>query len=157
MLKKLSIKQNLIIMTLPQISRQFDLAPPPSKYFGTCILNTFWLGTCTQNTFEKVFYPSLSNRAIRCLSKKQTTVALSTTEAEYVALSSAVQEAVCLRSLLDDLHVDISKPTLIYEYNQTAIAAAVCQNGILPLGPRSVRSRAHKCRMLKHNCLLFSM
>jgi len=72
----------------------------------------------------------MSNGAISWLSKKQTTVALSTTEAEYVALSSAAQEAVCLRSLLNDLHVDISKPTLIYEDNQSAIAVAMSQNTV---------------------------
>ena len=72
----------------------------------------------------------MSNGAISWLSKKQTTVALSTTEAEYVALSSAAQEAVCLRSLLDDLHIDISKPTLIYEDNQSAIAVAMSQNTV---------------------------
>ena len=43
---------------------------------------------------------------ISWLSKKQAVVALSTSEAEYVALSSAIQEAVWLQKLLiSDLQV----------------------------------------------------
>ena len=39
------------------------------------------------------------------LSKKQATVALSTAEAEYVALSAATQEVIWLRRLLTDVEV----------------------------------------------------
>ena len=55
-------------------------------------------------------------------SKKQTTVALSSTEAEYVAASLATQEAIWLRSLLADLKFVQGKPTIIFEDNQGAIA-----------------------------------
>jgi len=55
-------------------------------------------------------------------SKKQATVALSTTEAEYVALSAAVQEAVWLRKVLSDLNLPMSEPTTLREDNQGAIA-----------------------------------
>lgn len=37
------------------------------------------------------------------MSKKQLIVALSTAEAEYVALSSAIQETIWLRQLLTDI------------------------------------------------------
>ena len=56
------------------------------------------------------------------LSKKQATVALSTTEAEYIALSSATQEAVWLRRLLHDVGVKETGPTMIAEDNQGTIA-----------------------------------
>ena len=55
-------------------------------------------------------------------SKKQTSVALSTAEAEYVALASTVQEALWLRHLLTDLNIESPGPTVIYEDNQSAIA-----------------------------------
>ena len=42
----------------------------------------------------------MAGGAISWLSKKQAIVALSTSEAEYVALSFATQEAVWLRKLL---------------------------------------------------------
>lgn len=57
-------------------------------------------------------------------SKKQTTVALSTAEAEYIALSCATQEAVWLRQLASELNLKQSKPTVIYEDNQSAISFA---------------------------------
>jgi len=54
-------------------------------------------------------------------SKKQGTVAKSTTEAEYVALSQATQEAIYLRKLLADLGYKADLPTVLYEGNQGAI------------------------------------
>ena len=56
--------------------------------------------------------------------KKQATVAKSSTEAEYVALSSATQEAVWLRGLMGDLGRQMDGPTTIYEDNQGAIELA---------------------------------
>ena len=54
------------------------------------------------------------------LSKKQATVALSTAEAEYVALSQAAQEGIGLRRLLSDLGMK-AKSTVILENNQGAM------------------------------------
>ena len=61
---------------------------------------------------------------ISWLSKKQAIVALSTSEAEYVALCTATQEAAWLRRLLTDLKVTNSEPTVVMENNQGAIAIA---------------------------------
>eukprot|EP00794_Sanderia_malayensis_P016556 gene16556-biopygen13988 len=63
----------------------------------------------------------LAGSTISWRSQKQSVVALSTTEAEYVSLSSASQEAIWLRRLLKDLLIDVSKPTTIHEDNQGAI------------------------------------
>ena len=54
-------------------------------------------------------------------SKKQSCVALSTAEAEYMALSSTAQEALWLRELNKDLNNPSFGPTLIFEDNQSAI------------------------------------
>ena len=48
-------------------------------------------------------------------------VSRSTTEAEYMALSSAAQEAVWLRRLLNDIGLTQETPSLIYEDNRGAI------------------------------------
>ena len=50
------------------------------------------------------------------------TVALSTSEAEYMALGLATQEAIWLRRLLNNLHISTDKATDIVEDNQGAIA-----------------------------------
>ena len=54
-------------------------------------------------------------------SKCQSIVALSLTEAEYVALSNATQKMILLRSLLNDMGFDQGKPTTIFEGNQGTI------------------------------------
>ena len=67
---------------------------------------------------------SLARGAVSWLSKKQATVALSTAEAEYVALSTATQEAIWLRRLLTDVGEPLEEPIVIHEDNQGAIAMA---------------------------------
>jgi hypothetical protein len=59
-------------------------------------------------------------------SKKQPTVALSTTEAEYSALTAAVRHAIWLRYLFAALPFEFphQESTLIYSDNQAAIAIA---------------------------------
>ena len=51
-------------------------------------------------------------------------MALSTVEAEYMALASAVQEAVWLQHLASDLNETLVEPTVIYENNQSTICIA---------------------------------
>ena len=63
--------------------------------------------------------------AVSWSSKKQELVTLSTTEAEYVAATHAVKEALWLRRLISDLFPDgLSAPTTLYGDNQSAIALA---------------------------------
>ena len=49
---------------------------------------------------------------------------LSTAEAEYVALSQAVQEVVWIRRLMTSLGFPPKKPTPVYEDNEAAQALA---------------------------------
>ncbi|MFN3329157.1 MAG: reverse transcriptase domain-containing protein, partial [Fervidobacterium pennivorans] len=57
-------------------------------------------------------------------SRKQQTVAISTTEAEYMSICAATQEALYLRYVLRDLGHEQIEPTTIYTDNQGAIALA---------------------------------
>ena len=63
----------------------------------------------------------IGGTAITWQSTKQSCVALSKAEAEYVALSGAAQEAIWLKQLNQDL-TEISEPVAIYVDNQSAIA-----------------------------------
>lgn len=54
-------------------------------------------------------------------SRKQNCVALSSTEAEFVALSEACQEACWLRRLLEDMEQETNGPTVMYEDNQSCL------------------------------------
>ena len=54
-------------------------------------------------------------------SKKQATVAKLSTEAEYVPLSIASQEAIWLRRLIKDIKIKLTEPTILFEDNQSTI------------------------------------
>ena len=62
--------------------------------------------------------------AISWGSKKQATIALSSTEAEIVAASEAAKEAISLHGLLSELGQDDDRPTRMFVDNQSAIAVA---------------------------------
>ena len=63
----------------------------------------------------------LSGAAISWKGNKQTCVALSTAEAEYVALSAAGQEALWLQQLVSDLLNTSIQETTLLEDNHAAI------------------------------------
>jgi hypothetical protein len=68
------------------------------------------------------YYCWLCLQTRRWSSKKQPTVALSTAEAEYMALTHATKEAIWLRTLLSDLEFPQTSATLINADNQGSIA-----------------------------------
>merc|ERR1711979_134154 len=63
----------------------------------------------------------LGNGPISWRSKKQSCVALSSAEAEYMALAAAAQEAVWIKELLVPLEVKMNDPFLINVDSQSAI------------------------------------
>lgn len=67
------------------------------------------------------FLFKLFGGTISWASRKQTCVTLSSTEAEYVALSEACQELKWLKLLLLDFNEFVSDPTVIYEDNQSCL------------------------------------
>ena len=80
-----------------------------------------WAGDLDDRKSTSGYVFQLSGSAITWRSKKQTVVALSTAEAEYIALASAAQEAVWLKRLISDLRGSEEKTITIYEDNQSAI------------------------------------
>ena len=64
----------------------------------------------------------LNGGAISWKSRRQDSVSLSTSEAEYVAASQCGQEVLYLREILRDFFVPQIKPTCIYEDNLACIA-----------------------------------
>lgn len=75
-------------------------------------------------------------------SKKQTTVATSSSEAEYVALSAAASEAVWLAGILGDLGEKTIEPVTIFEDNRGCIGMA-----------KNVESKRVKHIDIKHHFL----
>ena len=67
---------------------------------------------------------TLGGGAISWSLKKQTTVALSSTKAEYITGAHTAKEAVWLRQLLAELGQGMPSPTILHIDNQSAIAIA---------------------------------
>ena len=67
----------------------------------------------------------MNGECISWRSKKQRTVALSSTEAEYMTLTEAVQEVIWLKGFLCELDkMSLNESVKIHEYNQVSIALA---------------------------------
>ena len=81
-----------------------------------------WAGCQDTRRSTSGFTLMLNGAAISWKSKRQTVVALSSAEAEFVAASSLVQEVIYTRRLLEKLGFPQTEPTVIYEDNRTCIA-----------------------------------
>ena len=83
-----------------------------------------WAGDLNDHKSSSGYISMLSGGAVSWKSRKQTCVALSTAEAEYVALANAAQEVIWMRQLMENLECKQSEPTVVYEDNQAAICIA---------------------------------
>ena len=81
-----------------------------------------WAGDFDDRKSTSGYLFQISGGAVSWRSKKQSSVALSTAEAEYIALASTAQEAVWLRQLTTELGGGSTKATTIFEDNQAAIS-----------------------------------
>ena len=84
-----------------------------------------WAGDYSDRKSHSGYLFFLGGGLVSWKCKKQAVVARSTTEAEYLALSSAVQECLWLKQLLEDINLfNIALPITIHEDNKSAIALA---------------------------------
>ena len=67
---------------------------------------------------------TIAGGAVAWSSKKQTTVAPSTPEAEYIAAAHAAKQVLWYRSLLTELNFSLTTPSTIFSDNQSAISIA---------------------------------
>ncbi|KRX50952.1 Retrovirus-related Pol polyprotein from transposon TNT 1-94 [Trichinella murrelli] len=80
-----------------------------------------WAGEKSSRKSTSGYVFQLGHGTIAWSTKRQTIVALSTTEAEYVALAEASRELLWLRQLLNDFGVQTPDATTLYEDNQGCI------------------------------------
>jgi hypothetical protein len=86
----------------------------------------------------------LGNSTISWKSKNQNTVATSTSEAEYYALSDLIKEILYLLPIVEELGLKQPKPVIIHEDNQGTIAMA--NNHINNSRSKHIRVRFHFIR-----------
>lgn len=72
-----------------------------------------------RKSFTGYFF-KLSNSALSWEVKKQQTVALSSAEAEYMALAEASKEAIYLANLIEEIHPRKNAPIVLFNENQSA-------------------------------------
>lgn len=83
-----------------------------------------WAGDISTRKSTSGYVFQIGSSTVSWSSKRQSVVAMSSTEAEYVALSYAAQEAIWLRTLLESMGFKQTKPMTIFEDNQSTIALA---------------------------------
>jgi hypothetical protein len=103
-----------------------------------------WAGDVATRKSTGGYVFMLGGAAVSWSSKKQQTVALSSTEAEYIALASAIQEAVYLKTLLADLCNPNDESVLIFVDNQGAIK--ISKNNITSNRTKHIDIKYHYCR-----------
>jgi len=94
---------------------------PILRLFGYSDAN--WGGDRNDRKSHTGYLFMLNGSPVSWTSKKQTTVAVSTMEAEYMALSDASREAIARMQQLSELRCDIPPPTLLSD-NQGALDIA---------------------------------
>lgn len=80
-----------------------------------------WAGDVDTRRSTSGFVFQVHNNTVSWCSKRQNTVAKSSTEAEYVALSLATQEAIWMRRFLKNIGVEQKSSSIIFEDNRGAI------------------------------------
>jgi len=81
-----------------------------------------WAGCPDSRKSTSGYALMLNGAAVSWKSKRQSVIALSSAEAEFVAASSMVQEVIYTRRLLEKLGFPQSEPTPVYEDNRTCVA-----------------------------------
>ena len=87
-----------------------------------------WAGDAATRKSTSGYLFKLANGAISWSSKRQPTVALSSCEAEYMAMTQGVKEAVWLRGLLHELGYEMPDTDTVRLYGDNMGSLALAQN-----------------------------
>jgi len=86
-----------------------------------CFVDADWAGDKADRKSTSGYVFRLGDGTVAWSSRKQTSVAMSSTEAEYIAASYASKELLWFRQLLKDMNIPMKGPTIIHEDNQGCI------------------------------------
>ena len=90
----------------------------------SCYVDSDYAGDLDERRSTSGYIIMYGNAPISWSSRKQRSTALSTAEAEYIALAMAAKELLWLRTLATELKVDVNDAIELYEDNQSCIAMA---------------------------------
>ena len=102
-----------------------------------------WSGDVNDRKSTTGYYFKLNGRgaALSWGVKKQATVALSSSEAEYQGMAAAIQEALYLKQLLEDFGIQKKSTIAIGEDNQSCIR--LCQNPVMHKRNKHIEPKFH--------------
>lgn len=87
----------------------------------TCYVDSDWAGDVYDRKSITGYIVQIFGNSVVWVTKRQNCVALSSTEAELIALCSATCECLFIKKLLNDMHIDVSRFRVL-EDNQGCIA-----------------------------------
>jgi transposase InsO family protein len=102
-------------------TKEYGIVYGGSDFVLTGWTDSDWAGDLDDSRSTAGYVFLLAGGAISWASRKQTSVALSSTEAEYMAQKNAATEGIWLRGLLEELTLRDNAPTTIWADNQGAI------------------------------------
>lgn len=88
----------------------------------SCFVDADWAGDKNDRKSNSGFVFYFYGSPIGWTSRKQTTVALSSSEAEFIAFSEASRELLWVKSVIADFGEHINGPVPVYEDNQSCIS-----------------------------------
>lgn len=89
-----------------------------------CFVDSDWAGDVVDRKSTTGYIVRMYGNVIYSKSHKQSSVCKSSTYAEYIALSEAVTEIICIKEILKTFEINIETPIRIYEDNSGAIQIA---------------------------------
>jgi hypothetical protein len=105
-----------------------------------------WAGYTDTCRSHAAYIIMMNGGPISWKSRRQDSVALSTSEAEYMAASEVGKELLYLRAILHDVGYAQTSPTNIYEDNLACIGMST--NPVRRKSSRHIDIRVHSCREL---------
>lgn len=118
--------------------------PKLAAPIGYC--DSDWAGTISDRKSTSGYVFLFAGGPISWISKRQSIVALSSTEAEYISLSECTKQAIYLCKLRHDLKLDTDELVKIYIDNQSAIAIATSPNYTFHARTKHIDVRLHHLR-----------
>jgi ribonuclease HI len=107
-----------------------------------------WAGDQEDRKSTTGYVIRLNGSVVSWVSKKQATIALSSAEAEYMAISAAMQEIKWIEQLLTELNVKVTRTAQLFCDNQAAIA--ISQNDVHHARTKHIDIRHHYIREAIH-------
>jgi hypothetical protein len=109
-------------LQISQRNKEFGLWYPKGKYLSLiAYIDADWAGCIDdrRSTSGATFY--LGECLVSWLSKKQSSISLSTVEAEYIAATTCCTQVLWMKQTLTDIQVEYDEPIPIYCDNTSAI------------------------------------